>query len=490
MLQPIFLGLTTFLFLRNLGLKSVSAVFGGLGFALSGFSVVWMEYNTIDYALIFFPLTLFCIDKIVSKPKTKYAFILAITLALQIFSGYPQVTIYTLLFSLIYFGYRLYSNREFLNKKIGLVLLGIGSGLFLASIQVISSLELIRLSIRDFDKTATTSAISFVPLQHLVTFFVPDFFGNPATGNYFSSGSYDNFAFSLPSITIFFAVLILSFKDKLKKYSIFWIMALVSLLLAIDNPISRLVSSSAFFGLKSAVAARVLFVFDFSAVVLSSVVLDNLIELKKLSLSDKIRPLLVYLGILLGIILSILFIKYQIKTSPSESLGIAMRPFQANLQITLRNWVIVFVPLLLVTIAILVVKTNKLIFISTLVLLTFNIYFSADKYLPFVSSNLLYPSTEATTYLQNNLKFDRFDRESAELIPQNTWTAYGLKGASGQNALALLSTNQYFSLINTGTVGYITRFSDLSNFNSPLYNTLDIRYLTVLNRGGRFSAKL
>jgi len=195
-LQPVLIALATFLFLRNLKLQKLAAVFGGLSFAFSGFSIVWMEYNTIGFALAYFPLALLLIDKLIKDRKVIYAFLLGLALALQIFSGYPQITIYTVIFSSLYFMYRIFGNSERRLVKILLFFGGTASAVLFAAVQLIPSYELLQLSIRSIDDTAANAGIQFLPLTHLITLFIPDFFGNPVTANYWL-GSYDNFAFSL-----------------------------------------------------------------------------------------------------------------------------------------------------------------------------------------------------------------------------------------------------------------------------------------------------
>lgn len=463
-LQPILIFITTFLFLRNLGLHRIAAIFGGISFAFSGFAIVWMEYNTIDFALAYFPLALLLIDKIIQKGKTYYIFLLGLVIAIQSFSGYPQICIYTAIFSIIYFVFRLNYRHSQIFLKSLLFIIGISSGIAFAAVQLLPSLELLQLSIREIDKTAVNAGVQFLPLTHLITLFIPDFFGNPVTANHWL-GSFDNFAFSLPAVTVFFALLALTTKVIFRKENvIFIIFVVVSLGLAINNPFSQAVSNSSFLGLKSAVAARVLFVFDFALAVFAAFSLNELIIKKEF----KRLPIFIALFIIFTVF--------------SLAIGILKLTDWSHGSVAIRNSILPISMIILSVSALIIVRIWKLYVVIMLGILLFNITFSTDKYLSFIPPNLFYPQTEAIRDLRINLQGHRFDREKGEIFTSNTWVPFGLKSASGQNAIYPLSVSKYLSLVNGYYPNLLFRFVDVTGIESSLYDTLDIKYLTVLKR--------
>lgn len=463
-LQPLLIALATFLFLKNLRLNKWAAVFGGLSFAFSGFSIVWMEYNTIGYTLLYFPLVLFLIDKIIQTEKIINAFLLGIVIAFQIFSGYPQVSIYTLIFSSIYFMFRLYEKMILSLNRLLIFILGLVSAFLFSAIQLLPSFELLQLSIRSIDNTAANSGIQFLPLTHLITLFIPDFFGNPVTGNYWL-GSYDNFAFSLPAVTLFLALFALISKTIFKKESlIFLIFIVLSMLLALDNPFSQFISGSDYFGLKSAVATRALFIFDFALVVVAAYGLNEILVKGKYKL---VFILLTFLVIALMTEGALTLLKFT-----NES----------YLQIAVRNSVLPILSVSLIAASLMISKLGRVNILIVFSVLFLNIFVATDKYLSFIDSRLLFPQTEAIKTLQNNLNGHRFDREKGEIFSSNTWIPYGLKAASGQNALYPQTTSKYLGLVNGSYPNYLFRFVDMTGVRSPLYNTLDIKYVMVLKR--------
>lgn len=530
-LQPILIAFATFLFLKNLGLKTASSLFGSLTFAFSGFSIIWMEYNTIGFTLVFVPLVLLIVDKIITQPKFTYAFWLGLLLCLQIFAGYPQISIYTIFFATIYFIYKILSNQDNLfwraNKptnighelskqlsagylavllrsssffKITVYISGVISSLLLSAVQIIPSLELLKFSIRSVDSTALAGGIQFLPIRHLITLFIPDFFGNPGTGNYWSLGSYDNFVLFIPIIALCFAVWPFLSKSAFHRQNlIFVIFLLITLLIATNNILSALVVKYDIVGLKSAVAARVLFMFDFSLAVLSAVGLNNLLLGQKVTLFYKIVLVAFYLGITLGLVYTFVHLKYSLPQGISEisqkvpqqnrqileivqSISEDVRIGKVNTLVALKNTVIPFLTIVFVMAIVSLSSLKQVVVFLVFAVLVFNITKATDKYLTFFPPKLLYPDTGVEADLKNNLGVHRFDREKSELFPSNTWVPYGLKAASGQNALLLMSTAKYLNIVNGTNLSSFSRYVDVTNVESPLYDTLDIKYLAVLNR--------
>lgn len=463
-LQPIFISLAMYLYLKNLNLSKFAAIFGALAFAFCGFSVVWLEYNTIGHTLIFIPVSFLLIDKIMKNPKIIYAFLLGLSWSLQVFSGYPQVSLYTIAFSSLYFLYRLCQDENFSVSRILIYVLAGASAISLAAVQILPSMELLNLSIRSVDKTAIAGGIQFLPTEHLITFLAPDFFGNPATGNYWSQGSYDNFAFYVPIIAIFFFVYALLTKTFLNKtYFVFFLFIGLSLAFATENPFSRFVAERDILGLQASVAARMLVMLDFSVIVIASLGVNSFLS-RKIIIGYKLAPFLIIVILLLT--------------------GLWFYSFNP---IAVRNSIFPLALLSALTISTIIFTKKKLLFLILISLLLFEITRNTDKYISFIKPDLLYPPIDVLTDLKTNLGNSRFEREKAEILPSNTWVPYGLKAAGGQNALYPLTSSKYLTLVNGGSDNLFGRYVDFDNVNSPLYDTLDIKYLLVLNKNKKTS---
>ncbi len=497
-LQPILLFITSYIYLRNIKVSKYASIIGGIFFSFSGYSMVWMEYNSIVYTLIYFPLVLYFIDKLCVKPKVIYAFLIGIALALQVFSGYPLNAFYTIGAGILYFSYRCYLNRATIPFKVFILTLGILTGLFVSAIQLIPGQEAASLSIRGFDNSAQAADIKYLPIKHLINFFIPDFYGNPGTQNYSSLGSYDNFAFFITVVGIFLFLLSLTTRVAFKRENfIFIILCVGSLVYALQNPISEYFGNMQIIGLDAAVNTRILFIFVFGASVLAAFTLDAILKTKA-TLFQALVPLVVFFSLLIAVGLSyrqtqelernIANILAGEKTSDmawfvsAQELQVEINTIKSVYIIAIRNTII---PVLVSFLAfiIFVVGNKKLIYLSVPILVLSSV-FTFDKYLSFTHSNAVFPQLQSIEVLKKLSGLHRFEREKAELYPGNSWSVYGLNSPSGQNAVAPLSTVRYLELINRGEINdkILTRFINVTNTKSPLFNTLDVEIFAYLDR--------
>lgn len=501
-LQLPLLFLATFAFLRNLKLGRAAAIFGALSFALSGQALVWLEYTTV-YSMVYFPLLLLLADKLALKPKLHQVLLIAFFLAFQIFSGYPLYSLYTLAFLVFYFLYRLGQQRQASLKKFFLLLLGIVGGLGLAAIQLIPGQELASLSVREFDNTAIAGNIKYLPFANLFSFFIPDLFGNPGTQNYWGIGSFDNFAFFIPAAAGYFFLLSLVTKVASKRENlVFLLICLLSLLYALPNPIPQIFGKLNFFDLGATVNARLLFAFSFGASVLAALAFEETLK-NKVSTFCKILPLTVFFAVVIALFVAYLNAQKleretgELVTSnanptvffqdSAETALDAMRVAVADFKIGLRNTAIpTAVALATFVLTAVNVRRFNMLLIPLLALAVLPTF---DKYLSFTRADLVFPEMEALTRLRELTGDHRFEREKAEILPANTWSVYGLNSASGQNAVAPLSTVRYLEMINRGKLDdrLLTRFVHVDNTKSPLFDTLDIETVAYLDHDEKLS---
>ena len=120
-------------------------------------------------------------------------------IALQLLAGHAQTSFYSAVIIAAFGLFRLVGlQTASRGSRIGAAILGIGSlllsalwGLALAAIQLLPTVELTTHSHRAGNLTDLTFAyeLSFWPWR-LITLLAPDFFGNPARGEYWAYGTY------------------------------------------------------------------------------------------------------------------------------------------------------------------------------------------------------------------------------------------------------------------------------------------------------------
>jgi O-antigen/teichoic acid export membrane protein len=205
-LQLALAGLFTYLFLRVVGANRLGAAIGGITYQLSGFMVVSVVFTMMIAAAAWLPLVLACIEVIIRKQESKgtaayspapYVVAGAGALGLQVLAGHIEITYYVLLVSafyalgrLLFMAWRLQSagERGVMKVAVGLAIwlaAMVALGLGLGGVQFIPLLELLPRNFR-VGSVPYADVIGWAfPTRQVVTFLVPDFFGNPSHHAYF-----------------------------------------------------------------------------------------------------------------------------------------------------------------------------------------------------------------------------------------------------------------------------------------------------------------
>jgi len=462
--------LLMYAYLRTKSLSRISCLLGAVIFSFSGFSVVWHQYNVHGWTMLFLPLILFLTDRYFETKEVYWNLLLSTAIAFQIFAGYLPLVIY----SWLVVGLLLLWEKK-VGKKgfwiwLGFACLGIG----LSSIQLLPGLELIGLSIRKIDPLVEASQAGYLPLSNLITLVIPNFFGNPATKNYWGQAFYDNYAFWVGGIPLILAFLAL-FNRKIKPVAVFWWgIFLLGLVLAIKNPVGIFLSKALF--LEGGVAARSLFLVDLSFAFLAAYGLEALVKSGK---KDKKIVWALGAGILFLFLSGWLVLK--------EGVGIVEG------RVAFRNSAIPLGALLVfgggAGLALFFSKIKKYLAPLVLVLVLFSLWYPARKYWSFVPEKVIFPTTSVINFLVKQKKPFRF--EPTNVIPQNMWLPYGLETVSGYDTLLPKKQGEFLSLVETGEVQKrISRVHLLNNFDSPLFPFLNVKYFLAkkVDEKGIFSS--
>lgn len=199
-LQLALAGMGMFLFGRALRLSRGPSLFAGLAFAFSGFMVVSVVFTMIIAAAAWLPWLLACIEMMVRKQEEKgdapyspvpYVIGGAIALGLAGLAGHPEILMITLLAAGFYAGGRLLilgRRQRSARRPVRLaawLLVMVALGLALAAVQLVPLFELVRTSFRQ-GSTSYEQVVGWAwPARQIITFFVPDFFGNPSHHGWF-----------------------------------------------------------------------------------------------------------------------------------------------------------------------------------------------------------------------------------------------------------------------------------------------------------------
>ncbi|MBU0699756.1 YfhO family protein [bacterium] len=178
-LQMLLSGIFMYIFLRgSLSLGIFGALIGGIVYEFSGFSIVWLEMGILSGFLL--PLILFFIDRAIIKRSIFYTSLAGMVLGIQLLSAFLQIGLFVLLATAAYSLFRIFMQRDI--KAVKYSALVFVFGISLAAVQLIPSYELIKHAHRE--PIENYRSLSPLPWQNLITFLVPDYYGNPVDYNY------------------------------------------------------------------------------------------------------------------------------------------------------------------------------------------------------------------------------------------------------------------------------------------------------------------
>lgn len=424
-IQPILAAFFSYLFLREIKLSQNASIFGAITFAFSSFSVVWMEYGNLNHSYLWLPLILYLIIGVISKPSIGKYSLFIFALLSTILAGYIQFAMYVYGFSFAFLLFYLFSTKQEkrLQKLSGFVALYTVS-LLISSIQLFPMVELFQQSTRSPYSTKDFLNL-LIPSSHFLTFLVPDFFGNPASRNYWPMGTYIERVSYIGIIPAFFAFY--SFLPKIHKMVWFFgTSCLVLVLLVFDTVVSRTLYSIIIPPiLSTAVPSRIMFLFCFSASVLAAIGF-NMFEAKYM-----VRKVAIMFCIFLAVFAAIwLFTFSGVFGFSSEALSIATR----NLIIPTG---IVFLLAASIFAFHFFMRWRRFVVIALVLFTTLELFYFFRKITPFAPLDTVYPQTPVMEKLREIQGFDRTWGYGSGHVSTNLQTVEKIYGSEGYDALHL-----------------------------------------------------
>jgi uncharacterized membrane protein YfhO len=428
-MQPLLAALFLYLYLKHLKLNKTASLLGAISFAFSGFAIAWLEWGTILNTVLWLPLILLAADKIIEKShvsKIKWSIVFIISLICSFFAGHIQSFFYVFSLTVIYLLTKLIIARD---KKSFIIFLILFLVFFVLSLpQLIPTLQFIILSARNLDLPGwQTNPGWFIPWQNLIQFLAPDFFGNPATLNYYGIWNYGEFIGYIgifPLIMAFFAL----FFRRDKKTLFFGTAFFLSLIFALPNFISKLPFIFNLPFISTAQPTRLLFITDFTLCILAALGLDYFIE-------NKNKKKVIY-------VLSAIFVLFV-------SLWLFVLVFHGNilttaaLNISRQNLilpVLLFITVSAILLLIILYPRKKFItFLTCLLILVtvFDLFRFGWKFEPFTNKEYLYPSTSVMSFLKNQQGMFRVMSTDSRILPPNFSAMYKLQTLDGYDPLYL-----------------------------------------------------
>jgi hypothetical protein len=172
-------GISTYFLLRRLSIPAAISGFGGILFALNG-TFAWLA-NSVVNPLAFLPMLLLGIEVIIDRApdaKRKGWYLVAIALALSLYSGFPEVAYFNALFAAVWSAVRLFSmSAPYRVRALRRLGVGVVSGLILSLAILVPFMDYLQASYVG-GHTASVDGTWALTFRAIPTLFDPYLYGS------------------------------------------------------------------------------------------------------------------------------------------------------------------------------------------------------------------------------------------------------------------------------------------------------------------------
>src|SRR6185436_17122144 len=186
------IGLAMYWFLRVRALHPLAALMGAISFMWSGLVIVWLQWSYAT-TLIFFPMLFASVEWLRIRPGRRAIALVALTVALGVWAGYPQGLALALASASAWALWRAHGAAVSFMLRYAA---GVALGLVLASIQLLPFIEYARLSAVLATREAWMPTMS-VSFRSAINLLVPYYYGSPTGGDYWGEWNFNETAVSV-----------------------------------------------------------------------------------------------------------------------------------------------------------------------------------------------------------------------------------------------------------------------------------------------------
>lgn len=484
-IQPLLAGIFAYLAARSFRLSQAASFFATIAFMFSSYLVTWMENGNIINSYLWLPFMVWAINRFFEDFKFRYLAAQTIGFSLSILAGHPQSTIYVLIPTFLFFLYKIFEKKKPL-ATFGFYLFGLFSSLALSAIQLVPTYYFYRNSPISLPFAKDVFEKAILPYKNLVTFFASDFFGNPATNNFWSQ-TYGDFTPYFGVVPLIFAIwaMIVLWKNRFVKFATF--ASIFFVFSAVKGPVTYLIKVLELPLLDSTTPSRFISISIFLLIILAAFGLEDFLKnFDKKKYLTKFFKLISFLTIIYVLLwLFAIFGQAWLKSDV----------WQVNLAVAKRNLVLPTLMFMAVPLGLLAVQLIRKRFHLKeswlAILLVCGIFgvtligglYYTNKYLPTSPKKFIFPDHLLFDWLRQNAGIDRFYGGGTAHIDFNFPTHYKVYGAEGYDTLRLTRYAQLLASSFSGKVPESYLRSDgvfpaeENGYRKRLFELLGVKYL-------------
>lgn len=478
--QVVLAGLFFIIYAAHVKFHPAAALLGAVSWSLGGFSIAWLTWGTIVHTALWLPLLLFCVDKWREERSYSSLLLFCISLCCSFLAGHAQVFLYVFTLTAVYSFWRSLKPLNETSERSGMgYWLGLTGSItvfvVITSIQWLPLLHALQQSTRVGEEMLTQKEGWFIPFQHLFQLIAPDFFGNPATLNYWGSWNYGemvSYIGLIPLLCIFPALVWVLRKN------VFWFfIAIVVFLFMTPTVVAYLPYQFNLPLFSTLQPTRLTVLFQFALIMLSVSGLDYLLQ-QRISIPKTVGLILLAVLPIVCLWFCYLGSKEQLFTIiPIEHLDVTRRNIVLP---TLLSGVFICLLVLLQIRRILVFSTFMVIFLTSFELIRFG-----WKFTPFTDVSYFFPETETIQILKQQDLNKRIMAVDTKIFPPNTNAFYSLPFVSHYDPLSSERYERFIAAMERGNPDIskpygFNRIVAPQRLDSPLFPHLSVGYILSL----------
>jgi hypothetical protein len=476
MIQPLLAGIFLYAYLRYQKLTGIASAIGAITWAFCGFSISWMTWGTITQTALWGPLMLLAVDRLVSEKhpekRKQWTIILVLALVMTVTAGHTQIAIYMIGLFVLYAAWRLRHNAYSGAKSLGIAC---STAFVLTAVQWIPLVWYLPVTGRIASQDAWKVAGWFLPWQHLAQLIAPDYFGNPATLNYWGIWNYGEF---IGYVGVASLVLAISSLFATGVPLFFSVVLLLSLLFMLPTPVAMIPFVLHIPFVSVLQPTRLMVIVDLGLAVLAAYGFD--------AMRKHGKRMQIAFGVT-GLFFAVLWIVALASTRLSSDVA-----FLSNMLISKRNLMVPSV-LYAVSLAVYILfarQKNTLLKrlggVLLLCVIIIDLFRFGWKFTPFVPQTYLFPTSRILAFMQNQHKPFRVMSLDDRIMPPNTSSYYGIETIEGYDPIAPLRYEKFLAASELGIADAnrpsgFNRIYTAHNINSLLLPYLNVKYVLSLH---------